>query len=93
VSKITEGKKRFVKRALRNENPTILIGKSGVSSESVKEIERQLEKNKMVKVRVLRTALLNEDTKQIARRLSEQTGSNLVEVRGHTFMLYKARNA
>ena len=91
MSELTAGKKRFVKRTLSEESPTILIGKSGVSEEVLKEVEKQLEKRKMVKVKLLSTALKGGETKQIATRIAERTEASLVEVRGHTFMLYRRR--
>ena len=91
MSKITPGKKRFVKRMLSDKTPTIWIGNSGVSENVLKEIEKQLEKNEMVKAKLLKTALQGESTKQIAYKIAEKTEASLVEVRGHTFMLYKRR--
>jgi RNA-binding protein YhbY len=37
----------------------------------------------------LKTALSGDETKQMASKIAEQTEASLVEVRGHTFMLYK----
>jgi RNA-binding protein len=91
MSEITAGKKRFVKRRLSAARPTIWIGKDGASDELLKEIARQLDKNKMVKVKILKTALIEGEAKQVASRIAEKTESTLVEVRGHTFMLYKRR--
>ena len=45
----------------------------------------------MVKVKVLKSALEGNKAKEIASRIAEQTEASLVEVRGHTFMLYKRR--
>jgi RNA-binding protein len=90
VSNLTAGKKRFVKRTLSEESPTILIGKGGVSEEVLKEVEKQLDKKKMVKVKLLGTALQGGKTKQIAIEIAERAEASLVEVRGHTFMLYKS---
>jgi RNA-binding protein len=59
--------------------------------ELLKEIEKQLDKNEMVKVKVLKSALEENKAKEIASRIAEKTESSLVEVRGHTFMLYKRR--
>jgi RNA-binding protein len=89
MSELTAGKKRFVKRTLSGEGPTILIGKGGVSEGVLKEVEKQLEKRKMVKVKLLGTALKGGKTKQIAIQIAERTEASLVEVRGYTFMLYK----
>jgi RNA-binding protein len=74
---------------LSGEKPTIWVGKSGASKELLKEIEKQLEKNEMVKVKVLKSALEGNKAKEIASKVAEETGASLVEVRGHTFMLYK----
>jgi RNA-binding protein len=88
---MTVGMKRRVKRRLSEENPTIWIGKSGVSEELLKEIGKQLDKKEMVKIKILSSALEGEETRQIALRISGQTEASLVEIRGHTFMLYKRR--
>ena len=91
MSKITPGKKRYVKRQLTNAQPTILIGKNGTTPELIKEIEKQLQKETMVKVKLLKTALAEGETKQIATRIAQQIEATIVEVRGHTFMMYKPR--
>ena len=80
-----------MKHALRNESATVRIGKDGVSDQVLKEIDKQLQKNKMVKVKVLSSALGAEETNHIASNMAEQIGAYLVEVRGHTFMLFKRR--
>jgi len=81
--------KRRIKRRLSAEKPTIWVGKSGVSHELLKEIEKQLDKKEMVKVKILKSALEGNEAKQIASRIAEHTEALLVERRGHTFMLYK----
>ncbi|MDH5481871.1 MAG: YhbY family RNA-binding protein [Candidatus Bathyarchaeota archaeon] len=91
MDKLTAGTRRGIKRRLSGEKPTILIGKIGVSQELLKEIERQLEKKKTVKIKILKSALERDKAKEIASRIAEQTDALLVEVRGHTFMLYKRR--
>ena len=89
LSKITAGMKRRVKNRLGGEKPTIWIGKTGVSQELLKEISKQLDKKEMVKIKILKSVLGKDEAKQIALRITEQTEASLVEVRGHTFMLYK----
>ena len=57
-------------------------------------MEKQLQRNKMVKVRILPAALQGEVTAQvIAANAAEQTNSALVEVRGHVFILFRKRKA
>jgi RNA-binding protein len=91
MSKLTVGMKRRIKRRLSGEKPTIWIGKNRVSQELLKEIEKQLDKREMIKIKILKSALQEDEAKQIASRIVEQTDASLVEVRGHTFMLYKRR--
>jgi RNA-binding protein len=88
---ITAGKKRFVKRQLTEEKPTVKIGKNGASKEILQEISKQLDKNKMVKIKILKTALQTNEAHKMASEIAVQTRSALVEIRGHTFMLYKPK--
>jgi len=88
---ITPKMKRRIKSELSAEKPTVWVGKEGASSQILNEISRQLEKREMVKIRVLRTALKDEEIKEIASKIAGQTESTLVDVRGHTIILYKIR--
>ena len=88
---ITPKMKRRIRNELSSEKPTIWIGKEGASSKILNEVSRQLEKREMVKVKVLKSALEEEKTVKIASKIAEQTGSSLVDVRGHTIVLYKSR--
>ena len=81
--------KRHVRHKLKYEKPTIWIGKEGLTSHLSNEIEKQLNKNKMLKVRILKSALQTETAKTIATNAAEQTDAALVEVRGHVFILYR----
>ncbi len=88
---LTVGKRRFVMRQLGDAKPTVWIGKSGATTELVKEIALQLEKNKMAKCKILKSALSELEAKEVASQIAQQTRATLVEVRGHTFILYKPR--
>ena len=89
MSKITTRMKRHVRHKLKDENPTIWIGKDGLTPQLSGEIEKQLNKSKMLKVRVLKSALQQETAKAIASKAAEEAGAALVEVRGHVFILYR----
>jgi len=88
---ITPKMKRRIKRELSAEKPTVWVGKEGATPQIVNEISRQLEKKEIVKAKILRTALKNEEAKSIASKIAQETDSSLIEVRGHTFLLYKRR--
>ena len=88
---ITPRMKRRIKRELSVEKPTIWVGKGGATPQIIGEISRQLEKREIVKVRILKSALEDEEAKNVASKIAQQTASTLIEVRGHTFLLYKRR--
>ena len=88
---ITPKMRRRIKRELSSEKPTIWIGKNGATEQVIAEISRQLEKREMVKIKILKSALRNEEAKAVASKTAQQTGANLIDVRGHTIMLYKRR--
>jgi len=88
---ITPKMKRRIKRALSAERPTVHIGKEGATTKIMNEISKQLDTREMIKAKILKTALKDEEAKTIATKIAEQTDSELVEVRGHTFLLYKRK--
>jgi RNA-binding protein len=80
--------KRRIKRELSMERPAIWIGKGGASQDVVKEIGKQLDKKDIVKIKILKSALESTTAKQLASKIATMAEASLVEVRGHTFILY-----
>ena len=69
--------------------PATHIGKNGVTDALIEEINRQLKDNKLIKVKVLKSAIEAMPREDIARLLAEKSGSELIEVRGNTVVLFK----
>ncbi|MFP3984820.1 MAG: YhbY family RNA-binding protein [Candidatus Bathyarchaeia archaeon] len=88
---ITPRMKRRIKHKLSSERPTIWIGKKGATQEVIDEIDNQLERTEIVKIRILRTALEEDNVEAIASRIAQQTKSTLFEVRGHTLIIYRKK--
>ena len=88
---ITPKMKRRIKRALSAERPTVWVGKEGATTQIINEISKQLDTREMIKAKILRTALKDEEAKNIATKIAQQTDSLLIEVRGHTFLIYKRK--
>ena len=65
------------------------IGKNGVTPSLIEEVSRQLKDNKLVKVKVLKSALDETSRSEIAAQLAEKTGAELVEVKGNTVVLFR----
>jgi putative YhbY family RNA-binding protein len=83
--------KRHVRHELNEEGPTIWVGKEGLTPALTKQVEDQLDRAKMVKIRILKSALATNTAKTIATRTAEQVHAALVEVRGHVFIIYRRR--
>ena len=83
--------KSRIKSALSTEKATVHVGKEGVTAQVIEEVAKQLEAREMIKAKILKTALQEEEAKNIAAKIAEQTEAELVEVRGHTFLLFKRK--
>lgn len=88
---LTPKMKRRLKSRIGVEKPTIQIGKDGVTPQMEKEISKQLDARELIKIKILKTALKDNDAKNIALSIANQTESELIEVRGHTFILFKKK--
>jgi RNA-binding protein len=72
-------------KALSGElEPTLWVGKNGANKAIVEELKEQLKLRKMVKVRILKTALLHTSRDEIARELGQESGAHLVDLKGAT---------
>ena len=69
--------------------PIINIGKNGITDTVVEELVKQIKANRLVKVRILKSAASEEDVKTLAQQLADTTRTTLVEVRGSTVVLYR----
>ena len=88
---LTPKMKQRIKSALRTERATLHIGKEGVTLQIINEAAKQLDSREMIKAKILKTALHDKEAKNIATKIAEETESELVEVRGHTFLLFKRK--
>lgn len=86
-----------VRRAIRARYydipPRAWIGKKGLEEGVIDEINTQLEKDGILKVEIRKGALFSTglDRKVLAERIAELTDSELIEVRGKRFILFKPR--
>ncbi len=64
--------------------PTLWIGKNGANTAIVLELQEQLKLRKIVKVRILKTALLESSRDEIANELGTASGAQLIDLKGAT---------
>lgn len=81
-------KQRAYLRSLANPLDTILmVGKSGLSPELIKQADDALTARELIKGRALETAPLS--PRDAAEELARETGAEVVQVIGTRFVLYR----
>lgn len=70
-------------------SPILNIGKNGITDTLIEELNKQIKANRLVKVKVLKSAEEGKDLKTIADELAVATRSTLIDVRGRTVVLYR----
>lgn len=81
-------KQRSYLRSLANGiEPIFQVGKSGVGENMIKQFNDALEARELVKATVLKNSA--SDTREICEEISSLTGSDIVQVIGNKFVLYK----
>lgn len=81
-------KQRAKLRGLANTMDTILqVGKGGVASALIDQVDEALTARELIKLRALETA--PEPVRDLAVRLAEETKAEVVQVIGTRFVLYR----
>jgi RNA-binding protein len=78
---------RRIRSEFSPEKPTIWVGKNGVTLDLIEQARKQLESREVVKVRLHRS--VPQTAEEIARLITVETESEVVDVRGRSFILYK----
>jgi len=81
-------KQRSYLRRLANDIPAIFqIGKGGINENMIKQIKEALAARELVKINVLKNA--EADVRSICEEIARDTESDIVQVIGNKFILYK----
>lgn len=83
-----KSKKQLVKSGMTID-PTVHVGKEGLTEGIVNEVKTQIKRHKLIKVRVLPAAGMDKDA--VAEELAERSGAKIVDTRGFTVLLSDAR--
>lgn len=84
---MTSVQRAYLKGLASKLDPSFRIGKSGLTPELTEAIREFFNRNELVKVVVLKNCL--EDPREIAQTAADRTRSQLVQVIGKKFVLYK----
>jgi len=69
--------------------PTIRIGKAGLTKSQLDEIKKQLKKKKLIKIKFLRSFLEENNKKKAAEQIAEETKAQIISTIGFTAVLHK----
>ncbi|MCL1630442.1 ribosome assembly RNA-binding protein YhbY [Sporolactobacillus sp. CPB3-1] len=84
---LSNDQKKFLKKLAHPLKPVFQVGKTGVHDQFIQEIDRVLEKRELIKIQFLQNTF--ENPVEAGRKISEYTHSELVQVIGHTAVLYR----
>lgn len=84
---MTSKQRAYLKGLAMDLAPVFQIGKSSVTPENVEAIAETFNTRELIKVAVLKNCL--DDPKEIAAVIAERTHSQVVQVIGKKFVLYK----
>ncbi|MFW5891320.1 MAG: YhbY family RNA-binding protein [bacterium] len=73
-------------------SPILWIGKKGITDSVIDELKKLLKKKKLVKIKLLRSFIEENNKKEVAKNLAIKTDSMIINVVGFTITLYKEEN-
>ena len=79
--------KRFLRSKAHHLDPIFQVGKGGVNENMVKQIIEALEARELLKVSILQNC--EEDKSVVANQIATGAQAELVQLIGHTIVLYK----
>lgn len=84
---LTNKQKSFLRGEANRLQPLVHIGKSGLTESVITQIEEALEAKELIKVTILQNC--DQDKNEIAAKLEEQVGIEVIQVIGKIIVLYK----
>ena len=83
------GKQRsYLKSLAHNLDPILIIGKGGVTDNTIKQLNDALEKHELIKIKILNNNM--EDPKHVQERILEVLKAEFVQFIGSKFTIYRA---
>jgi RNA-binding protein len=84
---LTQAQKKHLRGLGQALNPTLQIGRGGVTEATIAALEPLLQRHELVKVKVQQTS--ESEPASVAIALAEAGGASLVGVVGRTLLLYR----
>ncbi|HJB97767.1 MAG TPA: YhbY family RNA-binding protein [Candidatus Acutalibacter pullicola] len=87
---LTSKQRAYLRSLAVNEDTILMMGKSGMSPELIKQADDALEKRELIKGRVLPESSPM-TSREAAEAIAQETGSDVVQVIGSRFVLYRKK--
>lgn len=84
---LNNGQIKILKKEAHHLKPIFQIGKGGLNSDMIIQIGQALEKRELIKINLLQNTL--EEPEHVGIALTEALGLHVVQIIGHTLVLYK----
>lgn len=84
---ITSKQRSYLKSLAHSLEPSVYLGKGGLTENIIKEVEVNLEARELVKVKLQDGCSL--EPKEVANKIAEQLGAEFVQAIGKKFTLYR----
>ncbi|MFY0546250.1 ribosome assembly RNA-binding protein YhbY [Brevibacillus sp. H7] len=84
---LTGKQKRYLRSQAHHLTPIFQVGKGGVNDNMIHQIKEALEVRELIKVSILQNNL--DDKEEVAQALASGAEAELVQLIGHTVVLYK----
>lgn len=74
--------------------PHCILGKKGITEEFINNVAKLLKKDKIIKIKALKSVANRSNIKEIADHISTLTNSNILDIRGRMIIIstFKIRN-
>lgn len=84
---ITSKQRSYLRSLAHSLEPSVYLGKGGLTKNIIKEVEVNLEARELVKVKLQEGCSL--EPKEVANKIAEQLGAEFVQAIGKKFTLYR----
>ncbi len=85
--KLTGKQKNYLRGLGHHLKPLVQIGKDGLTADFVENLDAELERHELIKIKVLENA--PEDKKSIAASIEKKTGGAVVQIIGKIVLVYR----
>lgn len=84
---LEKSKRKELRGKAHKLDPTVRIGKSGITESLIDELKGQLKQKKLVKAKVL--GCDRNEVRRISEELGRRSSSEVIDVKGNVIVLYK----